>query len=161
VTIQPALLTAQRGQLSSEALRVWLRLDRVVPGWWASLTELAAEIQIHRSSLVRGLAELETAGLVRRDGRTNMGLWVWWVKRWQGERPDLSQRPVWLIRDRVSVRRNLVRVPVGELNAWGEQRGVPRKTVNSWMGGRQRWLRHRWEIVASPGQEMVGSDNEN
>ena len=157
--IQPELLARYRGKYRPETTLVWIRLERVAPGWWATLDELAQEIGVHRSALVRALSDLDLAGLIARDGRPHLGNWVWWVKRSIKDKPRPSDAPVWEIRDLSSGNRNLIRVPVGTLAEWGHRRGVPRKTLNSWMAGRQRVLRGRYEIVAAPCTGVVDCDN--
>lgn len=143
-------LASIRRRHRAEALLVLIRLEPLCPDWWPSLAALAQELRLDRNALVRGLLELERHGLVRRCGRTNLGLWVWWVKRHECDRPREEDAPHWLVRDVLDSGRRPTRVPVEELNAWGADRGIPRKTINSWMAGRHRMLRQRWEIVAAP-----------
>lgn len=114
---------------------------------------------MHRSTVARALLALDKALLIRRCGRTNLGLWIWWVKRHEDDRPKAFDKPVWLIRDTSIPGHRPSRIAVGQLGRWAQERGIPRKTLNSWMTGQHRLLRHRWELVAAPGVPLLESDN--
>ncbi len=134
----------------------WSRLADHGPGWWPSLTEMAAEFDLPRATFYRALARLASAELIGMTSRRNMGIWIWWIQTRVGQRIDRSQAPVWVIRDVLAPRAAPVRVPIERMLTWGDRRGIPRKTLHNWMAGHQVRLRNRWEIVAGPHPTVVG-----
>jgi len=128
---------------------VLVQLEQVAPGWWLTLTELADQLGTDRATLNRSIRKLEDLGLLRRASISNSGgTWIWWVKRAEGDEPRPEDEPAWVVRD---VKRRLQqRVTISERWAWAERQGIPRPTMQGFLGGYQKVLYGRWELIGTP-----------
>jgi hypothetical protein len=93
--------------------------------------------------------------LIRRIviGNTG-GTWIWWVKRSADDAPDLGAEPAWILRD--GELGKTIRVPIGRRWQWAEQHGIPKPTMQSFLGGYQLTLRGRWRVTGSPWDSVAG-----
>ena len=147
--IDPDYLAALRRQYRSEMVLVLVQLEQVVPGWWLTIEELAEQLGTDRSTLNRSLRKLERLGLIRRASFSNCGgTWIWWVQRNATDKPAPDAEPAWIARDTIRGLRE--RIPISSRWQWAAKRGIPRGTMSSWLYGRLRLLRGRWEIVEAP-----------
>lgn len=153
--IEPGFLASLRHRYRAELVLVMVQLEQVAPGWWLTLQELAEQLGTDRATLNRSLRKLEDLGLVRRTSISNSGgTWIWWVQRHQSDAPRLEDEPAWVVRD--VKRRTLHRVTLSERWAWAEQQGIPRPTMQGFLGGYQKVLRSRWAMVSSPWDDNSG-----
>jgi DNA-binding HxlR family transcriptional regulator len=147
--IDPDYLAALRRQHRPEMVLLLVQLEQVAPGWWQDLETLAEQLGRDRSTLNRSLRKLERIGLIRRASYSNCGgTWIWWVQRSATDQPAPDAEPAWVAHD---VKRRLTeRIPISSRWQWAAKRDIPRGTMSSWLYGRMRLLRNRWEIVESP-----------
>ena len=147
--IAPDFLASLRRQLRAEMVLVLVQLEEVCPGWWLTLTELAEQLGTDRATLNRSLRRLEDLDLLRRVSVSNTGgTWIWWVKRAEGDAPRPEDEPAWVVRDLRHWGQS--RITIAERYEWGRRRGIPRQTLRSFLEGKQRVMRNRWELVSSP-----------
>jgi len=147
--IEPEFLASLRRRHRAELVLVLVQLEQLAPGWWLTLAELADQLGTDRATLNRSVRKLEDLGLLRRASISNSGgTWIWWVQRSEADAPRPEDEPAWVLRDRH--RQMHERVTISERWAWAERQGIPRPTMQSFLGGYQRVLRDRWELVATP-----------
>ena len=147
--IAPDFLAALRRQYRAELLLVLVQLEQLAPGWWLTIAELADQLGTDRATLNRSIRKLEDAGLLRRSSISNTGgTWIWWVQRDANDAPRLDDEPAWVVRD--VKRRETQRITINKRWSWAQRQGIPRGTMQSFLGGYQRLLRGRWEVIASP-----------
>jgi hypothetical protein len=139
-------LTSKTG---ANLVLVLVQLEQVVPGWWLTLQDLAEQLGTDRATLSRAITKLERRGMLQRVTISNSGgTFIWWVKRDATDEPDPDDEPAWVLRSLGN--RTHCRVPMSKRWEWARQHGVPRTTMQSFLGGYHRVLRGRWEIVSSP-----------
>ena len=147
--IESEYLATIRKQMRCELVLTMVQLEQLAPAWWHSQSEMAQQLGTERRTLTTNLRKLEGMGLIRRIviGHTG-GTWIWWVKRSPTDEPRAEDEPAWVVRD---VRRRMTeRITIRQRWEWAAQRGIPKPTMQSFLGGYQRVLRGRWEVVASP-----------
>lgn len=147
--IDPKFLAALRHRYRAELVLVLVQLEQVAPGWWLTIDELAQQLGTDRSTLNHSIRKLETLGLLRRTSISNSGgTWIWWVKQDENDTPQPDNEPAWVVRD--LKRHKHERIPISQRWEWSERHGIPRPTMQGFLGGYQQVLRQRWEIVSSP-----------
>ena len=153
--INPTYLATIRKQLRAELVITMVQLEQVAPMWWPCQSELAEQLGTERRTLTTNLRKLESMDLIRRIviGNTG-GTWIWWVKRSADDAPDPGAEPAWILRD--GELGKTIRVPIGRRWQWAEQHGIPKPTMQSFLGGYQLTLRGRWRVVGSPWDSVAG-----
>jgi DNA-binding HxlR family transcriptional regulator len=147
--IEPEFLAHLRQHYRAEMVLVMVQLEQVCPGWWESLSDLAAQLGTDRATLNRSLRHLEDRELIRRYSISNRsGTWIWWVKRHEADEPKSCDEPAWRLK--TSNSRRTVRVPVSGRRAWAEARGIPLPTLIGFLNGRQKELRGQWQVISNP-----------
>jgi DNA-binding transcriptional ArsR family regulator len=153
--IEPPYLAALRHQVRCELLLTMVQLEQLCPGWWADISEMAQQLGTDRASLNRSLTKLEAMGLIRRERISNTGgNWVWWVKRCEDDQPCPDAEPAWRLRD--LQRGRVIRVTIRGRWQWAERQGIPRATMQSFLGGHQRTMKGRWQVAGSPWDDESG-----
>jgi len=151
--IDAEYLAQIRRQHRCELILTLVQIEQLCPGWWADLSELADQLGTDRASLNRSLQKLERLGLLRRERISNTGgNWLWWVKRSADDVPPPGAEPAWILRD--GELGKTIRVPIRKRWEWAERQGIPRPTMQSFLGGHQLTLRGRWRVVGSPWDEQ-------
>ncbi len=145
--IDPEFLSNLRRQHYAPQLLLLVQLEQVTPGYWLTQAELGEQLGIGPETLRKSMAWLRDRDLLRFTC-TMRGTWVWWVARKQGEKPDESQEPCWLIRN--AKNRMIQRVPMSEASMWAETRGIHQETFKHWLMGYYRVLDGRWELAGTP-----------
>ena len=146
---RPDFLAALRRHYRAELILVLVQLEQLAPGWWLTIAELADQLGTDRATLNRSLRKLEDMGLLRRSSISNTGgTWIWWVQRDANDAPRPDDEPAWLVRD--VKRRETQRIAINARWSWAQRQGIPRGTMQSFLGGHQRLMRGRWEVIASP-----------
>lgn len=147
--IEPAFLASLRHQYRSELVLVLVQLEQLCPGWWLDLQQLAELLGTDRSTLNRSLLRLDRLGLIRRFSISHGGgTFLWWVQRHEGDVPRPEDEPAWVLRDIQF--RTRERITLEQRWAWAERHGIPRNTLRSFLTGGQHVLRQRWELIATP-----------
>lgn len=156
MAIEAEYLAALRRRLRCELVLTMVQLEQLCPGWWLTLSELAEQMGTDRTALNRAVRKLEDLGLLRRASISNSGgTFIWWVKRCESDEPGDDAEPAWMLRDLET--RRLVRVPMGERWQWADRRGIPRPTMQGFLGGYQGTLYGRWRVVSTP-MDMIVKD---
>lgn len=152
--IQPEFLAQLRHRHRAELVLVLVQLEQLCPVYAADLTDLAVRLGTDRSTLNRSLRRLEKLDLIRRVSISNGGgTWVWWVARYDGDQPLPEREPAYVLRD---VRKRLThRVPITQRWEWAKRHGIPRGTMRGFLMGYQLIMRDRWELVATPHDEVT------
>ena len=151
--IQPEYLATLRRRYRPELVIAMVQLEQVAPGWWPTQIELAEQLGTERRTFTEALTRLRAADLIRTTvmGR-NGGTWIWWVKRFEADKPQPQDEPAWRLRDMESTR--VIRLPVSKRWDWAQQRGIPKATMQSFIHGYQLVLRKRWRVVSTPWDEV-------
>lgn len=151
--IDPTFLASLRRRHRSEMVLLLVQLEQICPGWWLTITELAEQLGTDRTSLNRSLLKMDRLGLVRRASMSNNGgTWIWWVKRHAADEPLPEAEPAWVLRDIKS--RTRARLTFAQRWQWADQHAIPRNTLRSFLAGNQRVLRDRWELMATPMDQL-------
>lgn len=152
--IQPAFLAQLRQRCRAELVLVLVQLEQLFPGHWPDIADLADQLATDRATLNRSMRQLEDMGLLRRVSIGNGGgTWVWWVARQHGEQPPVDAEPAWVVRDVRGQRTQ--RVTVTQRWDWARRHGIPRGTMRSFLTGGQLVMRDRWQLVATPYDEIA------
>ena len=147
--IEPEFLASLRQRHRAESVLVLVQLEQLAPGWWLTLQELAEQISTDRATLNRSICKLEKLNLLRRSTISNRGgTWIWWVKKFKDDKPDLNQEPSWLVKDVKTGTYH--RISIDKRWEWGSQRSIPRQTMRSFLAGNQGLMRDRWRLVSTP-----------
>lgn len=151
--IHPTFLAKLRRIHRAELVLVMVQLEQLCPGFWPDLNDLAVQLGTDRATLNRSIRKLENLKLIRRASISNGGgTWIWWVARDHGDEPSKNAEPEWVLRD---VKQRLTqRVPLTQRWEWAQRRGIPRNTMRSFLMGYQLIMRNRWELVATPHDEI-------
>ena len=151
--IEPSYLASLRHRYRAELVLVMVQLEQVTPGWWSHLGELAEQLGTDRATLNRSLSHLERQDLIARVSFANGGgTYIWWVSRHQGDKPQRQDEPAWVLRD---VRRSeTVRIRITDRRNWADHHGISPHTLRDFLHGHHRLLRNRWEVVATPLDQM-------
>ena len=148
--IAPEFLAALRRRHRAELVLVLVQLEQLAPGWWLTLQDLADQLGTDRATLNRSVRRLEDLGLLRRASISNTGgTWIWWVQRSATDQPRPEDEPAWLLADSARKGRR-ERVTISRRWQWAAEHGIPRPTMQSFLGGHQQTLRGRWRIVGTP-----------
>lgn len=152
--IQPQFLAQLRQRYRAEMVLVLVQLEQLCPSHWPDLTDLASHLGTDRATLNRSVRKLEDLQLLRRTSISNGGgTWIWWVARHDGEQPPVDAEPAWLVRD---LHRKIIRrVPITQRWDFARRHGIPRATMRSFLMGYQLVMRDRWELVATPHDEIA------
>lgn len=151
--IEPSFLASLRHRYRSEMVLVLVQLEQLCPGWWLDIAQLAEQLGTDRSTLNRSLLKLDRMGLIRRASMSNGGgTYLWWVQRHEGDVPQPEDEPAWVIRDLSCRKRE--RITFAQRWAWADRHGIPRNTLRSFLSGQQRVLRERWDLVATPMDQL-------
>lgn len=148
--IDPTYLASLRRLYSSEYLLLLVQLELLSPPFWRETQRLLAQdLGVHRSNLNRALQFLQRRELIRYVTRSGApGIWIWWVKTSEADRPNLANQPCWTLARLDNSGR--LRVPVDASEQWAADRGVTREAMRRFLAGRQRTLGGRWRLVAGP-----------
>jgi hypothetical protein len=152
--IQPAFLAQLRQRCRAELVLVMVQLEQLFPGHWPDIADLADQLATDRATLNRSMRQLEDLGLLRRVSIGNGGgTWIWWVARHDGDQPPEDAEPAWVLRDLRGQRTQ--RVTVTHRWDWARRHGIPRGTMRSFLTGGQLLMRNRWQLVATPYDEIA------
>lgn len=138
-----------RSHQRAEVVLAWIQFSQICPKRADSLTALADELSIDRSSMYRVAKRLEALGLIRYSMASTRGaVWIWWVKHHENDVPDLAQEPSWKIRD--ITLNQIHRVPLSERQLWAKRHGICERAFNDFIRQRQELLYNKWKIVGWP-----------
>jgi hypothetical protein len=152
--IEAPFLAELRRRFRAELVLVLVQLEQLCPGYWPDLTELAEQLGTDRATLNRSLRKLESQQLLRRASISNGGgTWVWWVARHSHDQPRNDAEPAWLLRDLSECR--IHRVALTQRWNWARRHNIPRGTMRNFLTGGQMTMRERWQLVATPHDEVA------
>lgn len=146
--IKPEFLAELRERHRAETILLMVQLEQIIPCWHASITDLALQLRVDRSTLNHNLLRLKQLELLEYYSITRSGCWVWWIKRSKNETPNPANEPGWILNTLVN--RQKIKIPISKRKQWAKTHQIPLHTLYGFLNGRQNLLRNQWQVVASP-----------
>lgn len=153
--IEPAFLAALRRRHRAEPILLLVQLEQLVPGWWATLNDLAEQLGTERSTLNHSIRHLHHLELIAYASLSKGGTWIWWVKRHAADQPATTDEPAWKVKDLSN--RTISRITITGRAKWAARHNIPYPTLRSFLSGHQLILRSRWRLVSSPHDTPIAS----
>lgn len=133
----------------AEITLAWIQLSLLCPGRWPSITALANDLGIDKASIGRVIGRLENLGLIQLSSLSKRStVWLWWVKKFEGDCPSPLDEPFWQIADLETG--DIHEIPVSQRYAWADRHRISARTFNDFIAKRQEVLYGKWKIVKWP-----------